>query len=134
MSNIVCAVDFLILEISNVIQCCFKKLSYSILFKETISPKIFLPYAFILMTICLVNFSCYIWVDLATYLFSFFLEGVEEPTKKRVTEEKNNSTVEQDHAQNSVKTERASAQQENSSACPGSSTKSESSGLVVSRC
>lgn len=55
-------------------------------------------------------------------------EGVEEPTKKRVTEEKNNSTVEQDHAQNSVKTERASAQQENSSACPGSSTKSESSG------
>ncbi|XP_011362338.1 CDKN2A-interacting protein isoform X1 [Pteropus vampyrus] len=55
-------------------------------------------------------------------------EGVEEPTKKRVTEEKNNSTVEQDHAQNSVKTDRASAQQENSSACAGSSTKSESSG------
>lgn len=55
-------------------------------------------------------------------------EGVEEPTKKRVTEGKNNSAVEQDHAKNSAKTERASAQQENSSACTGSSTKLESSG------
>ncbi|KAF6376022.1 CDKN2A interacting protein [Rhinolophus ferrumequinum] len=55
-------------------------------------------------------------------------EGVEEPTKKRVIEGKNNSAVEQEHAKNSAKTERASAQQENSSACTGSSTKLESSG------
>ncbi|XP_037382379.1 CDKN2A-interacting protein isoform X2 [Talpa occidentalis] len=55
-------------------------------------------------------------------------EGVEEPLKKRVTEGKNSSAVEQELAKTSVKTERASAQQENSSTCPGSSTKSESSG------
>lgn len=55
-------------------------------------------------------------------------EGVEEPTKKRVTEGKNNSAVEQDHAKSSAKTERASAQQENSSACTGSAPKLESSG------
>lgn len=67
-------------------------------------------------------------VDLVMYLFFFFLEGVEEPTKKRVIEGKNNSAVEQEHAKNSAKTERASAQQENSSACTGSSTKLESSG------
>ncbi|XP_043414134.1 CDKN2A-interacting protein isoform X1 [Prionailurus bengalensis] len=55
-------------------------------------------------------------------------EGVEEPAKKRIMEGKNSSTVEQDHAKISAKTERASAQQENSSTCTGSSTKSESSG------
>ncbi|KAM5312006.1 CDKN2A-interacting protein isoform 1-T1 [Glossophaga mutica] len=56
-------------------------------------------------------------------------EGIEEPTKKRVIEGKNNSAVEQeDHLKTSAKTERASAQQENSSACTGSSTKSESGG------
>ncbi|XP_012512922.1 PREDICTED: CDKN2A-interacting protein isoform X1 [Propithecus coquereli] len=54
-------------------------------------------------------------------------EGVEEPSKKRALEGKNNSAVEQDHAKISAKTERASAQQ-NSSTCMGSSTKSESSG------
>ena len=68
-------------------------------------------------------------VDLVTYVFSFFLEGVEEPTKKRVVEGKNNSAVEQeDHAKTSAKAERASAQQGNSSASTGSSTKSESGG------
>ncbi|KAG8508357.1 CDKN2A-interacting protein [Galemys pyrenaicus] len=55
-------------------------------------------------------------------------EGVEEPSKKRVAEGKNSSAVEQELAKTSAKTERASAQQENSSACSGSSTKSESSG------
>ncbi|XP_039106632.1 CDKN2A-interacting protein isoform X4 [Hyaena hyaena] len=42
-------------------------------------------------------------------------EGVEEPAKKRVLEGKTNSTVEQDHAKISAKTERASGQQENTS-------------------
>lgn len=60
-------------------------------------------------------------------VFLFFLEGVEEPTKKRVIEG-NNSAVEQDHAKTSAKTEHASAQQENNSVCTGSSTKSESGG------
>ncbi|XP_036911032.1 CDKN2A-interacting protein isoform X1 [Sturnira hondurensis] len=56
-------------------------------------------------------------------------EGVEEPTKKRVIEGKNNSAGErEDHAKTSAKTERASAQQENSMACSESSTKSESGG------
>ncbi|KAL4679292.1 hypothetical protein H8959_008942 [Pygathrix nigripes] len=53
-------------------------------------------------------------------------EGVEEPSKKRVTEGKNSSAVEQDHAKTSAKTERASAQQENSSTCTGAAIKSES--------
>uniref|UniRef100_A0A2K6P0F3 CDKN2A interacting protein n=1 Tax=Rhinopithecus roxellana TaxID=61622 RepID=A0A2K6P0F3_RHIRO len=53
-------------------------------------------------------------------------EGVEEPSKKRVTEGKNSSAVEQDHAKTSPKTERASAQQENSSTCTGAAIKSES--------
>ncbi|XP_023486651.2 CDKN2A-interacting protein isoform X1 [Equus przewalskii] len=55
-------------------------------------------------------------------------EGVEEPSKKRIIEGKNNSAVEQDHAKSSAKTERASAQQEVSSTCMGLSTKSESGG------
>ncbi|KAF6083794.1 CDKN2A interacting protein [Phyllostomus discolor] len=56
-------------------------------------------------------------------------EGVEEPTKKRVVEGKNNSAVEQeDHAKTSAKPEHASAQQENSPASAGSSAKSESGG------
>ncbi|XP_023973132.1 CDKN2A-interacting protein isoform X1 [Physeter macrocephalus] len=55
-------------------------------------------------------------------------EGVEEPTKKRAIEGKNSSAVEQDHVKIPAKTERASAQQESSSACSGSTTKSESSG------
>ncbi|XP_020024694.1 CDKN2A-interacting protein isoform X1 [Castor canadensis] len=54
-------------------------------------------------------------------------EGVEEPSKKRIIEGKNNSAVERD-GKISAKTERTSAQQENSSTCTGSSTKSESSG------
>ncbi|XP_011855529.1 PREDICTED: CDKN2A-interacting protein isoform X1 [Mandrillus leucophaeus] len=53
-------------------------------------------------------------------------EGVEEPSKKRVIEGKNSSAVEQDHAKTSAKTERASAQQENSSAGTGAAIKSES--------
>lgn len=66
-------------------------------------------------------------VDLVTFLFFFFLEGVEEPAKKRVIEGKNNSAVEQDHAKNSAKTERASAQKENTSSTKlegGNSTRS----------
>ncbi|XP_052608226.1 CDKN2A-interacting protein isoform X1 [Peromyscus californicus insignis] len=55
-------------------------------------------------------------------------EGIEEPSKKRVVEGKNNSSVERDHGKKSAKTDRSSAQQENSSASTGSSTKSESSG------
>nr|XP_017505831.2 CDKN2A-interacting protein isoform X1 [Manis javanica] len=55
-------------------------------------------------------------------------EEVEEPVKKRVIDGKNNSAVEQDRAKTSAKTERASVQQESSSACSKSSTKSESSG------
>ncbi|CAH6787282.1 CDKN2A-interacting protein [Phodopus roborovskii] len=55
-------------------------------------------------------------------------EGIEEPSKKRVIEGKNNSSVERDHGKKSAKTDRSSAQQENSSASTGSSTKSESSG------
>ncbi|XP_006187626.2 CDKN2A-interacting protein isoform X1 [Camelus ferus] len=55
-------------------------------------------------------------------------EGVEEPTKKRAIEGKGNSAVEQDHAKIPAKTDRTSSQQENSSACSGSSTKSESGG------
>ncbi|XP_042556936.1 CDKN2A-interacting protein isoform X1 [Dipodomys spectabilis] len=54
-------------------------------------------------------------------------EGVEEPSKKRVIEGKSNSAAERDHGKVSAKTERSSAQQENSSS-PGSSAKSESSG------
>uniref|UniRef100_A0A8I6AJX9 CDKN2A interacting protein n=1 Tax=Rattus norvegicus TaxID=10116 RepID=A0A8I6AJX9_RAT len=54
-------------------------------------------------------------------------EGVEEPSKKRSIEGKNNSSVERDHGKKSAKTDR-SAQQENSSGSKGSSTKSESSG------
>uniref|UniRef100_U3DV28 CDKN2A-interacting protein n=1 Tax=Callithrix jacchus TaxID=9483 RepID=U3DV28_CALJA len=53
-------------------------------------------------------------------------EGVEEPSKKRVLEGKNSLAVEQDHTKTPAKTERASAQQENSSACTGSAAKSES--------
>ncbi|KAK2114991.1 CDKN2A-interacting protein [Saguinus oedipus] len=53
-------------------------------------------------------------------------EGVEAPSKKRVLEGKNSSAVEQDHTKTPAKTERASAQQENSSACTGSAAKSES--------
>ncbi|XP_025874055.2 CDKN2A-interacting protein isoform X1 [Vulpes vulpes] len=53
-------------------------------------------------------------------------EGVEEPAKKRLLEGRNNSAVEQEHAKLSAKTERASAQQENSSTCSGSSVKPES--------
>lgn len=60
-------------------------------------------------------------------VFFFFLEGVEEPSKKRSIEGKNNSSVERDHGKKSAKTDR-SAQQENSSGSKGSSTKSESSG------
>ncbi|MEJ1285110.1 CDKN2A-interacting protein isoform X1 [Cricetulus griseus] len=55
-------------------------------------------------------------------------EGIEEPSKKRAIEGKNNSAVERDHGKKSAKTDRSSAQQENSSASSGSSTKSESSG------
>ncbi|MBZ3885881.1 CDKN2A-interacting protein [Sciurus carolinensis] len=55
-------------------------------------------------------------------------EGVEELSKKRIIEGKNNSAVERDLAKISAKTERTSAQPENSSTCSGSSTKSESSG------
>lgn len=55
-------------------------------------------------------------------------EGIEEPSKKRGVEGKNNSSVERDHGKKSAKTDRSSAQQENSSASTGSSTKSESSG------
>ncbi|KAK7812378.1 hypothetical protein U0070_023288 [Myodes glareolus] len=55
-------------------------------------------------------------------------EGIEEPSKKRVIEGKNNSSVERDHGKKSAKTDRSSAPQENSSASTGSSTKSESSG------
>ncbi|XP_023580436.1 CDKN2A-interacting protein isoform X2 [Trichechus manatus latirostris] len=55
-------------------------------------------------------------------------EGVEEPSKKRGIEGKNNSAVEQDHAKTSAKTEYPLAKQENSSTCMGSSTKLESSG------
>lgn len=55
-------------------------------------------------------------------------EGIEEPSKKRVIEGKNNSSVERDHGKKSAKTDRSSAHQENSSASTGSSTKSESSG------
>nr|XP_021498133.1 CDKN2A-interacting protein isoform X1 [Meriones unguiculatus] len=55
-------------------------------------------------------------------------EGIEEPSKKRAIEGKNNSSVERDHGKKSAKTDRSSAQQENSSASAGSSTKSESSG------
>lgn len=55
-------------------------------------------------------------------------EGVEEPSKKRIVEGKNNSAVERDLAKISAKTERTSAQQENSATSSGSSTKSESSG------
>ncbi|XP_075842868.1 CDKN2A-interacting protein isoform X1 [Microtus pennsylvanicus] len=55
-------------------------------------------------------------------------EGIEEPSKKRVIEGKNNSSVERDHGKKSAKTDRSSAHQENSSAPTGSSTKSESSG------
>lgn len=61
-------------------------------------------------------------------MFFFFLEGIEEPSKKRVIEGKNNSSVERDHGKKSAKTDRSSAHQENSSASTGSSTKSESSG------
>ncbi|GAB1293154.1 CDKN2A-interacting protein [Apodemus speciosus] len=53
-----------------------------------------------------------------------FSKGVEEPSKKRATEGKNNSSVERDHGKKSAK----AAQQENSSSSKGSSTKSESSG------
>uniref|UniRef100_A0A2I3GAE2 CDKN2A interacting protein n=1 Tax=Nomascus leucogenys TaxID=61853 RepID=A0A2I3GAE2_NOMLE len=53
-------------------------------------------------------------------------EGVEEPSKKRVIEGKNSSAVQQDHAKTSAKTERASAQQENSSTCTALAIKSES--------
>lgn len=60
-------------------------------------------------------------------VFLFFLEGVEEPSKKRSVEGKNNSSVERDHGKKSAKTDH-SAQQENSSGSKGSSTKSESSG------
>lgn len=56
-------------------------------------------------------------------------EGIEEPSKKRVIEGKNNSSVERDHGKKSAKTDRSSAHQENSSASTGSSTKSESSGV-----
>lgn len=62
------------------------------------------------------------------FVFSFFLEGVEEVSKKRIIEGKNNSAVERDLAKISAKTDRTSAQPENSSTCSGSSTKSESSG------
>uniref|UniRef100_A0A8C5JWM2 CDKN2A interacting protein n=1 Tax=Jaculus jaculus TaxID=51337 RepID=A0A8C5JWM2_JACJA len=55
-------------------------------------------------------------------------EGVEEPSKKRVLEGKNSSSVERDHGKMSTKTGRTSARQENSSPSAGSSTKSESSG------
>ncbi|KAM4802456.1 CDKN2A-interacting protein isoform X1 [Urocitellus parryii] len=55
-------------------------------------------------------------------------EGVEELSKKRIIEGKNNSAVERDLAKISAKTERTSAQPENSSTCSGSCTKSESSG------
>ncbi|EHB05129.1 CDKN2A-interacting protein [Heterocephalus glaber] len=55
-------------------------------------------------------------------------EGVEEPSKKRIVEGKNNSAVERDLAKISAKTERTSAQQENSSTSSGPSNKSESSG------
>ncbi|XP_031195620.1 CDKN2A-interacting protein isoform X1 [Mastomys coucha] len=56
-------------------------------------------------------------------------EGVEEPSKKRAIEGKNNSSVERDHGKKSAKTDRSAAQQENSSASRGSSSsKSESSG------
>ncbi|XP_034376678.1 CDKN2A-interacting protein isoform X1 [Arvicanthis niloticus] len=58
-------------------------------------------------------------------------EGVEEPSKKRAIEGKNNSSVERDHGKKSAKTDRSAAQQENSSASRGSSTKSESSGTSV---
>ncbi|XP_021074872.1 CDKN2A-interacting protein isoform X1 [Mus pahari] len=54
-------------------------------------------------------------------------EGVEEPSKKRAVEGKNNSSVERDHGK-TAKTDRSAAQQENSSASRGSSTKSESGG------
>ncbi|XP_040821775.1 CDKN2A-interacting protein isoform X1 [Ochotona curzoniae] len=53
-------------------------------------------------------------------------EGVEEPSKKRAIEEKNNSTVEQDHGKISARTERGSSQQENRAA--GSSSRAESGG------
>nr|XP_020757867.1 CDKN2A-interacting protein isoform X1 [Odocoileus virginianus texanus]XP_020757868.1 CDKN2A-interacting protein isoform X2 [Odocoileus virginianus texanus] len=52
-------------------------------------------------------------------------EGVEEPAKKRSIEGKNNSAVEQDCLKIPAK---ASAEQESSSACSGSSSKSERSG------
>ncbi|KAM9670760.1 CDKN2A-interacting protein isoform 1-T1 [Dama dama] len=52
-------------------------------------------------------------------------EGVEEPAKKRSTEGKNNSAVEQDRLKIPAKT---TAQQESSSACSGSSSKSDSGG------
>lgn len=55
-------------------------------------------------------------------------EGVEEPSKKRAVEGKNNSSVERDHGKKSAKTDRSAAQQENSSPSRGSSTKSESGG------
>uniref|UniRef100_I3NBD9 CDKN2A interacting protein n=1 Tax=Ictidomys tridecemlineatus TaxID=43179 RepID=I3NBD9_ICTTR len=55
-------------------------------------------------------------------------EGVEELSKKRIIEGKNNSAVERDLAKISAKTECTSAQPENSSTCSGSCTKSESSG------
>ncbi|XP_006882338.1 PREDICTED: CDKN2A-interacting protein-like [Elephantulus edwardii] len=52
-------------------------------------------------------------------------EGIEEPSKKRSIEGKNNFAIEQDQAKISAKTDHTTAQQENSSACAGLS-KSES--------
>ncbi|ELW47032.1 CDKN2A-interacting protein [Tupaia chinensis] len=56
-------------------------------------------------------------------------EGVEESSKKRAIEGKNNSVVEQDHVKISAQTERASAHQENSSASESSGNSTRSSGI-----
>lgn len=73
------------------------------------------------------RWTSHISVFLSSFLFFFFLEGVEEPAKKRVIEG-SNSAVEQDLTKASAKTEQASAPQENNSACTGSSARSESGG------